>query len=254
MQTPISIVIITKNEESILEDCLNAIKWCNDIVIVDSGSTDKTLEIAKKYDCRISHKDFNGFGEQKRHAVSLAKNEWVLSLDADEILDSRLQEFFQSGTFLTSETNGYELKRLMVYMNRKMIWSKLKNERILRFFNKKHGNFNLNKVHEGIVVNGNTEVLNGIILHYSYKNIEHHIEKINNYTSIAAQLMFEKNKKTSILHISIKTLVVFLQTYLIQGAILDGFAGFSWSVSATYYKALKYFKLRELHLSASKNK
>ena len=252
MQTPISIVIITKNEESVLEDCLNAIKWCDDIVIVDSGSTDRTLDIAQKHGCRTFHKDFNGFGEQKSYAVSLAKYDWVLSLDADEIIDNRLISFFESSKFTNSDVVGYNLKRLMVYMNRKMIWSKFRKESILRFFNKNHGNFNLKKVHEEVELKGKTEVLKGYILHYSYKNISHHVEKINSYTSLAAQSMFERGKKTSLLHIFIKVIARFIQVYFLQLALLDGFRGVSWTFSACYYKALKYIKLNELYILSKK--
>lgn len=253
MPAPISVAIITKNEESVIEDCLNAINWCDDIVIVDSGSTDDTLKICEKHNCRIFHKDFHGFGEQKKHAVSLTKNDWVLSLDADEVLDDQLQHFFVSFSNNNSNIVGYDLKRLMVYMNRKMVWSKFRNETILRFFNKQFGDFNLNKVHEGIVINGQTSSLDGYIHHYSYKNIAHHLEKINSYTTLAAKSMFERGKRTSIAHIALKTISEFIHVYFIQAALLDGFAGFSWTVTSTYYKALKYFKLRELHLLASKN-
>lgn len=247
MQTPISIVIITKNEESIIEDCLNAIKWCEDVVIVDSGSSDRTLEIAKKHGCRIFHKDFNGFGEQKQYAVSLANNDWVLSLDADEIIDSKLKDFFLSSSFIRPEIVGYEIKRLLVYMNRKLIWNKFRNDKVLRFFNKKHCSFNTLKVHEKIITTGKTETLDGFIFHYSYRNLTHHIEKINSYTTLAAQVMFEKNKKTSIPHVFLKTIAEFTHVYLIQGAIFDGFIGLCWTITLTYYKALKYFKLREMY-------
>ena len=144
---------------------------------------------------------------------------------------------------------GYKLQFLMIFLNRPLKWwSRFKKETHVRLFNKNFGTFDESKVHEKIQLKGNIGTLKGKVKHFSYRSLFHFFEKLNQYTSIASDGLFERNKKTSTLVIYLKTVIQFVQIYIFQGAFLDGFAGFSWAYCSSVYKAVKYIKLKEHYI------
>jgi len=244
----ISCVMITYNEEDRIAKTLESVVWCDEIVVVDSGSTDKTIDICRQYGCRVEHHDFNGFGEQKQFAVSLAANDWILSLDADEIITTKLKEEILA-LLSAKEINfhGFWISTKLVFMNRIFRHGTESDNYKIRLFNKQFCNFNTNKVHEHIELKEPTGKLKGEILHYSYKNLHHYFEKFNTYTSLGAQ-RFQQNsskKKKSRFIIFICLPFTFLKHYIIRGNILNGFAGFVWSMLSSFYQFVKYVKSRE---------
>ena len=248
MPYKISCVIITFNEEENIRRALNSVKWCDEIVVVDSGSTDRTVEICEENNCRIYKKEFNGYGEQKKYAVSLAKNDWILSVDADEVVSDELCDEIKN-IFNDDEIkiDGFFIPRSLIFLGKHFKHSRESKEYYLRLFDKKCGNFSSDKVHERVKLNGNTQKLNGTLHHYSYTNIEQYFNKFNSYTSNAAQVLFDEgNKGRGVVSIVLGFPVYFFKNYFIYRNFLNGMQGFLWALFSSLYPVVKYFKLWEL--------
>ena len=245
---PISAVIIAKNEADNIRRCLDSLKsFAAEIVVVDSMSSDRTVEICLEYGCRVFRREFDGYGNQKQFAVDQAMNDWVLSLDADEVLTPELQKEI-SGLATNAELpyDAYNIPFSLVYMGRILKHSGVGNETHLRLFSRKTGRFTNSSVHEGIITRGTAGKLKNRILHYSYRDISHHLEKINIYTSRAAEGLVKKGKRYSNLAIVCKFPMSFLIFYILKGGILDGYPGFLWSYFAAFYATIKIAKTTEL--------
>jgi len=244
--TKVSAAIITFNEEIIIEKTLSKLDWCDEIVIIDSGSTDKTIEICKKYNCNIYHNEFKGFGQQKQIALDKCKNNWVLSIDADEVLSDALREELIN-TFKSDKIkyNGFYLPFATNYLGKTLKFCGLRHEKHLRLINKNHAHFTTPKVHESIIVKGDVSKMKNKVIHYTYRSISHHLSKMNAYTDNAALEYFKKNKKISKFKTIIKFPVSFVNVYFIKGGIFDGYQGFMWSLFSAFYTSLKYAKLIE---------
>ena len=248
MQQLLSAVIITKNEEKRIAATVKALQWCDEIVVVDSGSIDNTVDICKQLGCTVYHHTFENYGKQKHYAVSLTKNNWVLVVDADEIVTPELAaEIKQILSADTPPYHGYKIKISLVFMGRLLRFGGEYNMSHLRFFNKQHGQYNSDKVHEDVVLDGESPVLKNRMLHYSYENLHDYFEKFNRYTTLAAEKMNNKKPKSK-LYIFLKFPVTFLQTYFLKGLILDGYPGFMWALLGSFYPVIKYAKQRELKM------
>jgi len=243
--TKLSVVIITYQEEKNIARCLDSVKaLADEIVVVDSHSSDKTVEICRSYGCRTFTHDFEGYGQQKQFAVDQASNDWILSLDADEVATSELLTEIRS--LIQLENNplaGYRIPRSFFYMGRILKHSK---EVHLRFFNREKGHFTNVPVHEEIIVEGIIGKLKGKIIHYSYRDISHHVQKINVYTSQAALKYVQEKKRFSKCWVLLKFPVSFFVFYFLKLGFLDGYPGFLWSFFAAFYGSLKIAKTIEI--------
>lgn len=242
----LSTVIITCNEENNLQRSLPKLTWCDEIIIVDSGSTDNTLEVCKKYGCKIYHRQFDGYGAQKQFAVSLASNNWVLCLDADEVLSDGLVDEIKE-EMKNPSAAGYLIPMTFVFMGKEFRYGKEAWRYFLRLFNKEAGTFNDRKVHEKIVLNGQQKKLKNNILHYSYRNITQYFNKFNKYSSYGAEMAYQQGKTRSLLMIVLAIPLNFLKYYFVELNILNGICGFYWSVFNAFYHFVKYIKIREYH-------
>ncbi len=243
----LSVVIITFNSERTLEKVLAPLSFVSDIVIVDSGSTDKTKQIAEKYNARFIHQDFLGFGKQKQLAVSLAKHDWVLSLDADEVISEEFK-FFLTKTLDYSQSSftGYRIPITNVFLGKVLsFWGESKQSH-LRLFRKSAGNFNDLSVHERVIVKGEVKELAYDVFHYSYQDISHYFTKFNQYTSNAAQELHKQGKSVSGFSALMRIPLKFIQLYLIRGGFTMGWPGLVWSTCSSFYVFVKYAKLKEL--------
>jgi hypothetical protein len=249
---PISVVIITYNEERNLPRTLEQLRWCDDVIVVDSYSQDRTLEIAHAFQCRVVQQRFEGYGLQKNHGIALAKHDWVLSIDADEVLSQELQHELQQLDLAHSDYQGYFVSIRHVFMNKAFRYGKGSAYPKLRLFHKKTGQYNLDQVHEKVVLNGPTTHLKGRILHHSYHDLSHFVRKMNDYSERAAIQMFQQGKTNSLLGILMKMPFYFFKYYFLNLNILNGKAGFIWSWQSTWYHTLKYLKLYEMNRQSSK--
>jgi glycosyltransferase involved in cell wall biosynthesis len=243
----LSVVIITKNESSHIAHCLHSVSWADEIIVVDSGSTDDTVCICKQYtDLVFETDDWPGFGIQKQRALDKAQGEWVLSIDADECVTPELQQEIQQAMQQTQYT-GYEIPRLSSYCGRNIRHGGWWPDYVLRLFRRQNGKFTTDLVHESITVQGNIRQLKNPLLHESYINVEEVLDKVNSYSTLGAKKLYNTGKKATLSKALINSMWMFFRTYVLKAAFLDGRQGLMMSISnaeATYYK---YIKLIELH-------
>jgi glycosyltransferase involved in cell wall biosynthesis len=243
----ISVVIITKNEEKNISRCLESVKGLADeILVVDDHSTDGTTDICRSFGCRVILHAFEGYGKQKQFAVDQAANEWILSLDADEVATRELWEEIRSLSVLDEiPDTGYRIPFSLFYMGRILKHSGTGKESHIRLFDRRRGGFTDVTVHEGIEVQGPVRALKGKIIHYSYRDLSHHLQKIDTYTSDAATGYTLKGRHFSKCRVAWKFPVSFFIFYILKGGILDGYPGFLWSFMAAFYGAVKVAKTIE---------
>ncbi len=242
----LSVVIIVKNEEANIERCLNSVKWADEIVIVDSESTDATVAICQKYGCKIFQIHWLGFGKTKQYAVSQANNDWILSIDADEVVSPSLHEAIINILSSKPEFHGYRIKRKTFYLTKFMNHCGWDRDFPLRLFNRKHGTFNSNLVHESVEVEGNIGRIEEVILHYTYPNLSNHVQKIDRYTTLGAKQDFAKGKRVNIASALFRGFYEFVRKFFFRLGFLDGMDGLILSMFSAYGSMLKYLKIREL--------
>ena len=244
----LSVVIITLNEAEDLPRCLASVEWADEIVVVDSGSTDGTLELCRAHPkVRLFEQAFLGSGRQKRHAVACASHDWVLGLDADEVVTPELAK--ELGALLAGDLSalaGATLTRRMVFLGRVFRHGHDSRQRILRLFDRRRGNFTEDDVHEKVVLEGPQTRLTGELLHYSYRDLADYFEKFNRYTSLMAEKMNARGRRVGVAGIVLRPPWAFVQYYLLRGNWLNGLAGFVYALLSALYKTVKYVKLYEL--------
>jgi glycosyltransferase involved in cell wall biosynthesis len=248
----LSAVVITYNNQDSIAGTLRTLDWCDEILIVDAGSSDLTADICRQYGCRVIERAFDGFGRQKHFAVSAARNDWVLVVDSDEIVTPELKE--QICRELGSDAPrcvGFEIPISLVFLGHLMRFGGQFGKRHLRLFDRRAGNYNLVDVHERVILEGEVGLLAGHIRHASYRDIEHYFEKFNRYTSIAAEQALARQRNVSKWYVAWRFPLSFLHLYLARGLILDGYPGFVWALFSALYPAVKYIKLEELRSRAA---
>ncbi len=248
MPLPLSATIITLNEEDNLERTLQALHFVDDIVIVDSGSTDLTLEIAKKYNTRVFHRPFDNYASQKNFAISHIKNDWVIALDADEVVSPGLKEeilsIFNNPNLLQSN-EGYLIPRLTWYLGKWIKFGGFYPNYQIRLFQKSKGKFGGGIVHEKVFLQNQPKKLKHPLYHFSYHNLSDHLSFIDRYSSLFAEEEFRKGTYSSIPWAFAKGAFKSFYMYFVRFGFLDGKQGFVLAVLGFYYNFLKYLKLYE---------
>lgn len=247
MPPPISMVIITRNEEKDLPGCLESVKGLvSEIVLVDNNSSDKTVEIARHAGADTSTRIFDDFSSQKNFALGRAKFDWVLHLDADERISPELRgeilERFSAGE---PASDAYMIPYSVIFMGKQLRYSGVGSERHLRLFRKSKSGFTGGVLHEGICTTGRTAVLRGKIIHRPYADMREYLEKLNRYTTLAAEKAFVSQKRYNPLRLIVLPLE-FIKRYFLRLGVLDGAEGFIWCALASFYVWIKAVKLREL--------
>lgn len=250
---PLSVVIITLNaERTLLQTLTSVIDWAGEVVVVDSGSTDATLTIARIMGCQIYHRTFDGYGPQKQFAVEQALNDWVLLLDADEVVDEALQqEIWRAMVTPPAEDQAFSVSRRLVFMGRAMRHVGESHKPLVRLFNRKGAKVSSALVHEQVEVSGDLVPLSGLLWHYSYGSLHEYLEKLNRYTTIGAGEMIKAGRYQTRWLLPFRFVWTFLSIYVFKGGFLDGFAGFTWALFSAIYPVAKYTKLHELRTSQS---
>ncbi|MCA6072347.1 MAG: glycosyltransferase family 2 protein [Endomicrobium sp.] len=244
----VSAYVLTKNEERHIKDCINSIKWTDEIVIIDDFSIDNTMEIAKKLGCKVVQNQFEYFGKQRNFALTQCSYEWVICLDADERITLELRKEIEHELKNSPKYDAYVAPRKSKFINKWISHSGwYPDYRHPVFFNKKKVKYKDQMVHEGIEYKGKKMYFTGDILHYPYNNIKHFIKKSDFYTGLRAEEMFQKGKKFRILNLIINPFVMFVKMYIIKKGFLDGLTGFILAMLySSFYTLMKYVKLWEL--------
>jgi len=239
--TTLSITMIVKNSEKHIRQSLESVKWANEIIILDSGSTDNTVAICREYTDKIFETDWPGFGIQKNRALQKAICEWVLPLDADEVLSDELQQEIQQ-TIKNPDADGYYLNRRSFFCGKLIRFGDWGNDQILRLFKRGKGQFDNAPVHESLQVSGTIRHLKSPLWHHTADDLEIVITKNNRYSSLGAEKKLSQGKKSSLTSAIIHGLFAFLRSYIFKLGLLDGKRGFILAVliaEATYYRYLK---------------
>ena len=242
----ISAIIITKNEEHSIRKCLTSISWADEIIVIDSGSKDHTLKICREFGAKIFTKSWRGFGFQKNEALRHAKFKWVLSIDADEIITSKLKKeiILIAGSDNTAE--AYSIPRQSFYCGNLIKFSGWQSDFVVRFFQKKFCKFSNDLVHERVIVNGTTLKIKSYMLHNAFENFEEVVKKMNVYSSLVALMLHKNNKKSSLKKALFHAFWSFFKTYFIKLGFLDGRSGLMLAISnaeGTYYRYIKLMML-----------
>lgn len=246
----ISACIITFNEEKNIRKAIESVSWADEILLIDSNSTDKTREIAESLGAKVILQDWLGFSRQKQLAVERANNDWIFSLDADERVSEKLKSEILQLKSLPEKSlaDGYKIPRLSFYMNCPVRHGGWYPDWQLRLFNRKKGKWKDVLIHESVEMQKDAKIekLKGNLLHYSVENAAYHHRQIGErYAPLAAEQMFERGKKTSRLKIATAGFTAFFQTYILKAGFLDGFAGFCIARFAAHHAFLKHLLLWE---------
>ena len=243
---PVSVCIITKDEEGNLPDCLASVKWADEVVVVDSRSTDRTREIAAAAGARVLERDFPGHIEQKNFAVEQAKHDWVLCLDADERLSPELAASVQRALAEPGACVGFEFPRLTFHCGHPIRHGGWYPDRKLRLFDRRKGRWGGRNPHDHVEVGGAVGRLEGDLLHYSYRSMSDHLRQIDFFTGIAAKEKRAAGERSSLAKMALHPAWKFLRMFVLEAGFLDGVQGFVVAAMGSYYVFLKYAKLREL--------
>ena len=243
--TRLSVILITFNEEENIRECLKSVSWVDEIVVVDSKSTDKTCAIASEFTDKVFIEEWIGYSENKNIALYKTTGDWVLWIDADERVTPELAHEIKELIDINPYKNGFEIARRAFFLGRWIKHCGWYPGYVLRLFKKETAQFSDNKVHEGLELNGEKGRLKHDLLHYTDKDLDHYLWKFNRYTSYAAQELFEKGKKGGIGAIIFRPLFAFVKMYFLKKGFLDGVEGLMLCLLSSGYVAMKYAKLWE---------
>ena len=242
----ISATIITRNEERKVARALESLRCCDEVVVVDSGSIDRTPEIAAKLGARVIDSPWAGYAKQKNFAAERAENDWILSIDADEALSEALE-----GEIWQIKKNGarfdaYTMPRMAQYMGRWILHSGWYPDRKVRLYNRRKARWVGEFVHESVAVEGTLGHLNSDLLHFTCDSLSEHLKTMDGYTTLAAQQLVSQKKKIGWTQLLFDPMWTFWRTYVFQRGFLDGLEGLTIAQMAALYSFLKYAKARNM--------
>lgn len=246
MPNKISVIIITKNEEQDIKKCLESVKWADEIIVLDSGSTDNTVRICKEYTEKVYQTDWPGFGIQKNRALEKATGNWVLSIDSDEWLPDNLISEIKH-IISDNKNASYYIPRRSYYLGKLIKFGHWRGDKVLRLFKNKYAKFSSDKVHERIIAVHPSKITKNYILHNSFKNHEEVLNKVDQYSTYGAEIKFKKKKQASIFTAISHSLFAFIKSYFIKAGFLDGAEGFMLALSFAEGTFYRYVKLRHLN-------
>ena len=246
--TTLAVTVISKNEVDFIGICLDSVKWADEIIVVDSGSTDGTVELCRGYTDKIMLTDWPGFGPQKNRALAMATSEWVLSLDADEQVSPELKQEILSVISAPGDYVAFDLPRRSSYCGRRIRHSGWWPDYVPRLFRRGSARFSNDLVHERLIVNGHIGRLREPLIHVAFENLEDVLGTMNRYSTMGARMMHNRAKKATMATAVLHGFWSFFHTYVVRAGFLDGREGFMLAVSnaeGTYYKYLKLLLLTE---------
>jgi len=243
----LTVTVITLNEAAHITDCLASVAWADEILVVDSGSTDGTVDLARAAGARVIVRDWPGYAAQKNFAASEASHDWILSVDADERVTPALAREIQA--VLTSDpvVAGYRIPRVTWHLGRWIRHTDWYPDYQLRLYDRRRARWRPRRVHESVETDGPYERLTAELQHYAYRDVAHHVETMERYTSLAAEQMHAEGRRAGVWSLTVHPLAAFLRNYVLKGGFLEGRPGLIISLMNARYVFLKFSKLRAIH-------
>ncbi len=243
----LSVVIITKNEQASIRRCLESVKWADEIIVLDSGSTDDTVGICREYTLHVHQTDWPGFGPQKNRALERASGDWVLSLDADEWVTPALRDELERAMAQPQAASAFRFPRLSSFCGRFMRHSGWWPDHVVRLFRRGAARFSDDAVHERVIVDGKIGSLQEPLMHETFVDLDELLAKMNNYSTLSAQDMQRDGKRSGLPMAVARAAWAFVRSYFLRGGFLDGREGFMLAVATaegTYYRYVKLLLLQ----------
>jgi glycosyltransferase involved in cell wall biosynthesis len=252
MRPSLWVVLITRDAAHLLERTLRAVSFADSVLVVDAGSTDGTRELAEKLGAKvILQPDWKGFGYQKAFALERAEGDWILVLDADEVVDPALAAEIRRVTATTGGVAGYSLRRVNYFCGERVRFGHARPSYVDRLFQKGRGSISPHRVHERVLVDGVVERLGGELHHYTTESISHRVRKNDEYAAISAEELFRCGKRARLLDLLFILPLSILRDLFLKGGILDGKTGIILATLGAFYSFSKHAKLWELARNAS---
>ncbi len=253
MREKISACITAGNEEKNIRRCLESVTWTDETIVVDSFSSDRTVDICREYANQVFQHKWLGYIGQKNLIKDLAAGPWILFIDADEEISPALRDeiLHEFETGANQDIAGYEFPRMVWYLGRWITHGDWYPDAKMRLFRKARGKCGGTEPHDRTTVDGKVKRLRGDLHHYTYESVSDQIATLNRFTGISAEGMFRNNKRARLRDITVRPLLRFLRGYIVKGGFLDGLPGFIIALSTAYSVMMKYTKLWEMHLEAN---
>jgi glycosyltransferase involved in cell wall biosynthesis len=242
----VTATIITLNEAEHIGAAIDSVSWADEIIVVDSGSTDGTADIARARGAQVSARSWTGYVDQKNHAASLASHHWILSLDADERVTPALAGEIQALLQSEPSKRGYRMPRVTFHLGRWIRTTDFYPDYQARLYDRRAARWRGDLVHESVQVDGGVGYLHRELQHYSFSDLADHVTRVNHYTTLAARQLHAAGRRATILGILVHPTAAFLRNYVLRRGFLDGSAGLLISVVNAYSVFLKFAKLWEL--------
>ncbi len=242
----LTVTVITHNEAPHISAALESVSWADEIIVIDSRSTDDTVELAGRLATRVEVRDWPGYGAQKNYAASMASNDWILSLDADERVTPALASEIRELLAGSPAASGYRIPRVAFHLGKWIRTTDWYPDYQLRLYDRRAGRWNERRVHESIELNGSPGQLRRELQHYPYRDISHHLQTIDRYTTLAAEEWHASGRRASGPEILFHTEWAFARNFVFKAGFKDGAAGLIVSSLNSYYVFLKLAKLWEL--------
>ncbi len=242
----LTVTVITRNESPHIAAALESVNWADEIIVVDSESTDDTVEIAGRYTSRVVVRPWPGYVAQKNFAAAQATHDWILSLDADERVSAGLRDEIRRMLAEPMTATGYRIPRVTFHLGRWIRSTDWYPDYQLRLYDRRRAQWAGRYVHESVHTDGHVATLRGELQHYAYRDLAHHVETMDRYTALAARQMFEDGRRANWIDILVVPRLTFFRNYILRGGFRDGMVGLIISAMNAYYVSVKFAKLWEL--------
>jgi glycosyltransferase involved in cell wall biosynthesis len=248
----VSVTIITLNEAAHIDACLEAASWADEILVVDSGSTDDTVARARARGARVLVRDWPGYAAQKNAAAAEATHDWILSIDADERVTPELAGEIRRVLASSDLPSGFRIRRVTFHLGRWIRTTDWYPDHQLRLYDRRRARWTPRRVHESVTAEGDVGTLQAELQHHAYRDISHHHQTMDRYTTLAAQEMFDAGRRASLVDLTVHPAAAFLRNYLLRRGFAAGVAGLIISVMNAHYVFLKFAKLWAMEKKTSR--
>ena len=245
MNQRLSVFIITRNAENKLEDCLNALRWVDEVVIVDSASTDRTIELANRFGSKIYSHAFQDFADQKNYAMQLCGGEWLLSIDSDEVVTDEQRKEIQKIIKTPNPCVAYRIPRRSVIFGREFHFSGTQDDCPIRLLKNGCGTF-VNPIHESLIIQGRVGELKAPMMHFTYDSLADYFQRFNCYTTLESEFLLKKAHTVHFADFFLRPIAMFIKLWILKQGFRDGWEGFVFCLFSAWYVFVKYAKYREL--------